>query len=51
MFTMIVCWVLALSFFVVCINQRTIWSEEGNNSSFVVGMIIGVILLLAGLPW
>ena len=51
MFTMIVCWVLALSFFVVCINQRTKWVEEGNNSSFVVGMLIGAILLLAGLPW
>lgn len=51
MFTMIVCWLLALTFFVVCINQRTIWEEEGNKSSFWVGMLIGVQLLLAGLPW
>lgn len=51
MFTMIVCWILALSFFVVCINQRTMWEAEGNNSSFWTGMFIGVVLLLAGLPW
>lgn len=51
MFTMIVCWLLALSYFVVCINQRTIWAEEGNGSEFFVGMLIGIILLLAGLPW
>lgn len=49
MFSLIVCWVLSLSFFIVGFTHKEEWDSWGDTASFWIAIGIAVLLLIAGI--